>query len=270
MSAVASVMIRRAVETLEEGTTALRLMHDALGSYGGYAADAGFSADGAEGHAVSSIKILLRLFEKNAENVGAAWRAEMGTALVWLGQHGSFEARKVATAALTSCVAAASGVPLDELADSGALEMAVVNASMGSEGALDLPSAPSAKAQALEEHQNLRLLSMQGLARVAARGAHRRLIEAGAAALVSRTLADACAVSWGEGGDCTEPLVGAAVQLAEHLASSSVRRKTPSLAPFQRRQKQGSFAMTGSGQSQEKRTVEEIRAGVSSAGGHTG
>ena len=140
--------------------------------------------------------------------------------------------RKVATAALTSCVAAASGVPLDELADSGALEMAVVNASMGSEGALDLPSAPSAKAQALEEHQNLRLLSMQGLARIAARGAHRRLIEAGAAALVSRTLADACAVSWGEGGDCTEPLVGAAVQLAEHLASSPVRRKTPSLAPF--------------------------------------
>ena len=218
---MASVMIRRAVETLEEGVTALRLMHDALGSYGGYAADAGFSAEGAEGHAISSIKVLLRLFERNPENVGAAWRAEMGTALVWLGQHGSYEARRVATAALASCVAAASTVPLDELATSGALEMAVVNASTGSAGVGQLPSAPSAKAQALEERQKLRVLSMQGLVKVAERGAHRQLLEAGAAQLVCRTVADACAVSWGEGGECTEPLVGAAVQLAEHLSSSA-------------------------------------------------
>ena len=220
MSCVASVMVRRAVETLEEGVTALSLMHDALGSYGGYAADAGFSAGGAEGHAISSIKVLLRLFERNAENIGAAWRAEMGTALVWLGQHGSYEARRLATAALTSCVAAASNVPLDELVASGALEMAVVNASMGSAGVEQLPSAPSSKAQALQEHQNLRVLSMQGLVQVAVRGAHRQLIDAGAAAMVCRTMADSCAVSWGEGGECTEPLVGAAVQLAEHLASS--------------------------------------------------
>lgn len=145
----------------------------------------------------------------------------MGAALVWLGQHGSYEARRVATAALTSCVAAASSVPLDELAASGALEMAVVNASMGNAGAKALPSAPAAKAEALEERQMLRVLSMQGLVQVAARGAHRQLMEAGVAALVCHTMADACAVSWGEGGECTEPLVGAAVELTEHLASST-------------------------------------------------
>ena len=266
---------------MEEGVIALRLMHDALGTYGerpapyscslpwrcwagcrlqllaacaalprrlpllagpgaaaalssttatassdvrcvrpgGYAADAGF-ADGAESHAVASVKVLLRLFERNPENVGVAWRAEVSTNLVWLGQRGSFDARKAATAALLSCVLTASGVPLEELAESGALEMAVVNASTGGAGGAALPSAPASKLAALADRENLRVLSMQLLARVAMRGAHRQLMEAGAGTLVCRTMADACAAGWGEGGDCSEPLVGAAVGLAECLSSS--------------------------------------------------
>ena len=34
-------------------------------------------------------------------------------------------------------------------------------------------------------------------------------------------MADACAVSWGEGGEYTEPLVGPFVRAGEHLSSST-------------------------------------------------
>ena len=126
-------------------------------------------AQGAEGHAITSIKVLLRLFERNSENIGAAWRAEMGTALVWLGQHGSYD-RRVARCA-NKLRRRTSAVPLGELAASGALEMAV-NASIGGTGVDQLPS-PRRQGGALEERQQLRVLSMQGLVKVAARGAPR-------------------------------------------------------------------------------------------------
>ena len=161
--AVASVMIRRAVETLDEGVTALSLMDDALGD-AEWAERAAFT-DSAEGHAVGSVKILLRLFGRNSENVAAAWRSQMATSLVWLGHRGSLEARKTATAALLGCAPASSGVPLAELASSGVLEMAVANASTGGVGAA-LEGAPfleeeGSRTAAAEERENLRVLSAQ-------------------------------------------------------------------------------------------------------------
>ena len=217
--AVASVMIRRAVETLDEGVTALSLMDDALGDTE-WAERAAFT-DSAEGHAVGSVKILLRLFGRNSENVAAAWRSQMATSLVWLGHRGSLEARKTATAALLGCAPASSGVPLAELARCGVLEMAVANASTGGAGAA-LEGAPFLEEEegSVEERENLRVLSLQLLSRVAARGAHAELMAAGAGGLACRAMADACAASWGEGGGCSEPLVGAAVRLAAHLGAS--------------------------------------------------
>ena len=102
---VASIMVHKACESLEEGVVAARLRADALGA----AAVAGLDEMyvSAERHALSAVRLLLRLLGKHRDNARVASQAGAGTWLVWLAGGGTTPARVMATEALLAWVSCA-------------------------------------------------------------------------------------------------------------------------------------------------------------------
>ena len=207
--APATIMVHRACESLHEGVVAASLYTGALGTLQGpEPTDAAYQ--GAEQHALSAVRLLLRLLRGHPSNAAVTKQAGGVAGLVWLASRGSLPARQLATEALCSWAACIGGAGPEELVP--VLSAAARNAAVAD----TYPPDPMA--------QELRLLSLELLgAAVGPDGRHvAEMLSVGAHRIACDIMRGFCQQLWGESGNaCPDTAVALAVSLLSRMATSA-------------------------------------------------